>query len=193
MDAGPESVCDPTCSGEYNGQQASYEMSSPTTVPSATPDLSQQGDYSSSINIENAIAGIGLQLADLSSIESELCSDFDGVNTTLGTGLPISNTMATNLAMHTRSREAAPQLSGLPSESVPKLELSSSEAFPKSDMDGVEWPQQQDRPLVNLTAHEVHQPSQRQPVGHSCKQSEGDFVCDEPGCGKRKKRECDLR
>ncbi|KAI6941211.1 hypothetical protein KC355_g15551, partial [Hortaea werneckii] len=192
VDAGPESVCDPTYSGEYSGQQASFEMSSPTTVPSATPDLFQQGDYSS-INIENAIAGIGVQLADLSSIENEMCSDFDGVSTTLGADVTTSRTMATNLAMHTRSRAADPQASDLQNPTMPKLELSSSDAFPKSDMDGVEWPQQQDTPLVTRPEHKAHQPSQRQSVGQNCKHSEGDFICDEPGCGKRKKRECDLR
>ncbi|KAI7392040.1 hypothetical protein KC328_g7227 [Hortaea werneckii] len=193
VDAGPESVCDPTYSGEYNGQQASFEMSSPTTVPSATPDLFQQGDYSSIINIESDIAGIGVQLAGLSSIENGLCSDFDDASTTLAADVTTSSTMATNLAMHTRSRAADPQASDLQSQPMPKLELSNSEAFPPSDMDGIEWPQQQDRPLLTRAAHKVHQPSQRQSVGQDCKHSEGDFICDEPGCGKRKKRECDLR
>ncbi|RMX77456.1 hypothetical protein D0869_09876 [Hortaea werneckii] len=192
VDTGPESVCDPTYSGEYSGRQASFETSSPTTVPSATPDLFQQGDYTS-INIENAIAGIGVQLADLSSIENEMCSDFDGVSTTLGADVTTSSTMATNLAMHTRSRAAVPQASDLQSPPMSKLELSSFDAFPKSDMDGVGWPQQQDRPVGTRPEHKVHQPSQRQSVGQNCKYSEGDFICDEPGCGKRKKRECDLR
>ncbi|KAI7337345.1 hypothetical protein KC315_g2364 [Hortaea werneckii] len=193
VDAGPESVCDPTYSGEYNGQQASFEMSSPTTVPSATPDLFQQGDYSSIINIESDIAGIGVQLAGLPSIENELCSDFDDANTTLEADVTTSSTMAPNLAMHTRSRAADPQASEVQNPPMPKLELSSSEAFPNSDMDGVEWPQQQGRPLFTRAAHKVHQPSQWQSVGQDCKHSEGDFICDEPGCGKRKKRECDLR
>ncbi|KAI7153426.1 hypothetical protein KC316_g10618, partial [Hortaea werneckii] len=193
VDAGPESVCDPTFSGEYSGQQASYEMSSPTTVPSATPDLFQQGDYSSIINIESDIAGIGVQLAGLSSIENGLCSDFDDASTTLEADVTTSSTMATNLAMHTRSRAADPQASDLQSQPMPKLELSNSEAFPPSDMDGIEWPQQQDRSLLTRAAHKVHQPSQRHSVGQDCKHSEGDFICDEPGCGKRKKRECDLR
>ncbi|KAI7210530.1 hypothetical protein KC333_g8176 [Hortaea werneckii] len=192
VDAGPESVCDPTYSGEYSGRQASFEMSSPTTVPSATPDLFQQGDCSS-INIENAIAGIGVQLADLSSIANELCSDFDGVSTTLEADLPNSSIMATDLSMHTRSRAAVPQASGLQSPPMPKLELSSSDVFPKSDMDVFEWPQQQERPHVTRPERKVHQPPQRQSVGQNCKYSEGDFICDEPGCGKRKKRECDLR
>ncbi|GAB1741383.1 hypothetical protein NU219Hw_g6618t1 [Hortaea werneckii] len=192
VDAGPESVCDPTCSGEYNGQQTSCEMSSPMTLPSTMPDLFQPGN-DSSINIENAIAGIGVQLADLSSIENELCSNFDGVSTTFEADVPNSSIMTTDLSMHIRSEAAVPQVSGLQSPSMPKLELSSSETFPKSDMDGVEWPQQQARPFVTRPAHKVDRPSHRQSVGQFCNYLEGDFICDEPGCGKRKKRECDLR
>ncbi|KAI6826362.1 hypothetical protein KC332_g8743 [Hortaea werneckii] len=193
VDAGPESVCDPAYSGEYNGQQASYEMPSPMTVLSATPDLLQQGNYSSTNNIENAIAGIGIQLAGISSIEDELCSGFDGASTTLGADLPNASTTATDLSMYTRPRPVVTKVSGLQSPPMPKLELSSSGVCPTSDVDGVEWPQPPDRSLVARSAHKLHQSPHRQSVGQNCKHSDGDFICDEPGCGKRKKRECDLR
>ncbi|KAI7281515.1 hypothetical protein KC345_g4062 [Hortaea werneckii] len=193
VDAVPESVCDPAYPGEYNGQQASYEMPSPMTVLSATPDLLQQGGYSSTNNIENAFAGIGIQLADLSSIENELCSGFDGVGTAPGADLPASISMVTDLAMRTHSRAAVPQGSGLQSPPTPKLEFSISKAFSTPDNDGFEWSQQQDMPLVTRPALHLQKSSHRQSVGQDCKHSDGDFICDEPGCGKRKKRECDLR
>ncbi|KAI7172348.1 hypothetical protein D0864_07176 [Hortaea werneckii] len=193
VDAGSESVCDSLYHGDDHGQHASCEMSSSTILPPATADNFQQNDYLSIINIENAIAGIGEQLAGLSDIENERCSEYDGVSTTLGANSTASSTTATNMAIHTRSRPVVTQVSGLQSPHMPKLELCSSGVYPTFDMDGVQWPQQQDRPLVARPALRLQESSHRQSVGQDCRHSDGDFICDEPGCGKRKKRECDLR
>lgn len=193
MDAGSESVCDAVYHADDHTQHASYEMSSSMTVPSATADIFQQNDCLSIINIENAIAGIGEQLADLSDIEKERCSEYDGISTTLGANSTASSTTVTNMAIHTRSRPVVTQVSGLQSPHMPKLELSSSGVYPTFDVDSVEWPQQQERPLFARPALHPQKSSHRQSVGQDCRHSDGDFICDEPGCGKRKKRECDLR
>ncbi|KAI7196774.1 hypothetical protein KC363_g627 [Hortaea werneckii] len=193
VDAGPESVCDSTQHGEYRGQQGIHETLSPTIAPTAGSDVFQRGDHFSIFNIESAIAGIGHQLADLSSIENEWCSDVDRAGTMLEVDSMTSGSMLTNLAMSTHSRAAIPHVSGLQSSPMAELELNHPEAFPVSEMDNVERPQHQDGPLFTRPAHKVHQPSQRLSVGQNCRHSDGDFICDEPGCGKRKKRECDLR
>ncbi|KAI7653183.1 hypothetical protein KC319_g10558 [Hortaea werneckii] len=193
VDAGSESVCDAVYHADDHTQHASYEMSSSMTVPSATADIFQQNDCLSIINIENAIAGIGEQLADLSDIEKERCSEYDGISTTLGANSTASSTTVTNMAIHTRSRPVVTQVSGLQSPHMPKLELSSSGVYPTFDVDSVEWPQQQERPLFARPALHPQKSSHRQSVGQDCRHSDGDFICDEPGCGKRKKRECDLR
>ncbi|RMZ35236.1 hypothetical protein D0859_00620 [Hortaea werneckii] len=193
VDAGPESVCDPTHHGEYRGQQEIHGIPSPTIAPPAGSDVFQQGDQFSIFNIESAIAGIGHQLADLSSIENEWCSDVDGANTMLGVDSMTSSSVLTNLTMSTHSRAAVLQKSGLQSSPMAEPELNHPGAIPVSEMDNVERPPQQDGPLFTRPAHKVHQPSQRLSVGQNCRHSDGDFICDEPGCGKRKKRECDLR
>ncbi|KAH9844648.1 zinc finger protein [Teratosphaeria destructans] len=172
------------CEELYNGLDSASALR-----PDYIGDPSQQGDFSlfSTGGGVDELAGVGGQIADEGSgRHAQRCSGFHGPSTIFPNASSVPRAMASEL-------KVAPMIaSSIKSPRAPTV-LSIGAPFEEShQFCPSTTARTQQCPIQEPGYSEIESTGRNEDVGS--RTSNGQFlVCPEPGCGKIKKRECDLK
>lgn len=164
-------------------------MTSPILSSSMERHSSQQGDYSffqDGGNLDE-FAGIGGQLADAPAGRSDRNVSFHDPSGAGGDGLSVLSAAAATCPMAS-SYDSLVQPPQTAYGSIPRVFMGrfDTQDLPPQGPGQAQWSQQCSSPSK---AAESSSARESRPSKHP----DGDLICPEPDCGKRKKRDCDLK